>query len=125
MTGEDRDLQDFLQRAVGYTLTGDTREQCFFLLYGTGANGKSTFLETLQALLGDYARKCDFTSFLQRRNDTGPRNDRLALAFNHAISPTETRLNLLAGVTAAAVALPPSKPITSEVARVLGSVRPD
>ena len=48
------DLTNYIQRAVGYTLTGDTREQSLFFLYGAGANGKSTFIETLMELLGDY-----------------------------------------------------------------------
>src|SRR5437870_12979001 len=43
----DRQLMNFVWRSVGYSLTGDTREQCLFILYGGGANGKSTFLETL------------------------------------------------------------------------------
>ena len=51
----DRSVQVFLQQAVGYSLSGDTSEQCLFILYGTGANGKSTFLEVIAALLGDYA----------------------------------------------------------------------
>jgi phage/plasmid-associated DNA primase len=45
-----------LQRAVGYSLTGDTSEEVLFILDGVGANGKSTFLETVRALLGDYAQ---------------------------------------------------------------------
>jgi len=49
------DLVDYIQRAVGYTLSGDTREQCLFFLHGGGANGKSTFIEILMKLLGDYA----------------------------------------------------------------------
>ena len=55
ITGHDVELQRYLQRAVGYSLTGKMDEQCLFLCYGTGRNGKSTFLETLRALLGDYA----------------------------------------------------------------------
>jgi putative DNA primase/helicase len=52
----NRDLTDFLQRAAGYALTGDVREQVLFFLYGEGANGKSTFLNTLMTVLGkDYA----------------------------------------------------------------------
>jgi putative DNA primase/helicase len=47
----------FLQRAVGYSLTGDTREQCLFLLHGSGANGKSTLVNVLELLLGDYAKQ--------------------------------------------------------------------
>jgi len=70
----DRELITFVQRAVGYVLTGSVREQVFFLLYGTGANGKSTFLETLRALLGDYAQHANFATFLAHVND-GPRND--------------------------------------------------
>ncbi len=67
-------LISYLQRVVGYTLTGDTREQCLFMLYGTGANGKSTFLETLRALFGDYGQQADFTTFLQSKDDR-VRND--------------------------------------------------
>lgn len=47
----------FLQKAVGYSLTGDTREQCLFFLYGTGANGKTTFIRTIQEMMGDYAKQ--------------------------------------------------------------------
>lgn len=65
----------YLQRAVGYALTGDTREQCLFFCYGKGANGKSTFFEVLRLLLGDYGRQTDFTSFMSRSSSDGPRND--------------------------------------------------
>jgi putative DNA primase/helicase len=64
----------FLQRAVGYSLTGNTGEQCFFFAYGTGANGKSTFLDTILTMLGDYGRKTDFNTFLVSRQET-IRND--------------------------------------------------
>lgn len=53
----NQDLIDFLQRAVGYSLTGLVSEQVLFFAYGKGGNGKSTFVETLTALLGDYAQK--------------------------------------------------------------------
>jgi len=43
----------FLQKAIGYAITGDTRERAFFILYGRGANGKSTFLRTITSLLGN------------------------------------------------------------------------
>jgi hypothetical protein len=57
----------FVQRAVGYSLTGSTREQCLFFLHGTGANGKSTFLEVIRALLGDYAVTAEFSTFVADR----------------------------------------------------------
>lgn len=74
--GGNRSLIDFLQRAVGYTLTGDVSEHVLFLLYGTGANGKSTFLETIRTMLGEYAMQADFSTFTTGRNHSGgPRND--------------------------------------------------
>ena len=69
------DLLDFVQRAVGYSLTGDVREECLLLLHGTGRNGKGTFLGTLQAMLGDYASTADFSTFISRGDDRGPRDD--------------------------------------------------
>lgn len=50
----DTAVRAFVQRTVGYALTGSVAEQCLFFLYGTGANGKSTFLTVMQKLLGDY-----------------------------------------------------------------------
>ena len=56
----------FLQRAVGYSLTSDTREQSLLVLHGKGANGKSTFLEVLQALLADYAQSTPSATLLAK-----------------------------------------------------------
>ena len=53
-----------------YSLAGDTREQCFFLLHGEGSNGKSTFLEVVRWLLGDYICQTGFSTFLNKNNDT-------------------------------------------------------
>lgn len=54
---KDEELIEFLRRAIGYSLTGSIKEQCLFFLYGSGRNGKSTFVETLFGLLGPYAQK--------------------------------------------------------------------
>lgn len=51
----DEETISYLQRAIGYSLTGNCSEQVMFLLWGSGANGKSVFLETLRVLLGSYA----------------------------------------------------------------------
>jgi len=72
--GDNDALVEYLQRAVGYALTGSTREQVLFMMYGTGANGKSTFLDTIRSLLGDYAQQTNFSTFMTRQQD-GPRND--------------------------------------------------
>jgi putative DNA primase/helicase len=55
VTGEDDELERFLQRSFGLALSGDVSEQRLWLHYGTGANGKSTALELLTDILGDYA----------------------------------------------------------------------
>jgi putative DNA primase/helicase len=81
-------LASFLHRAVGYALTGDTSEQVLFLLYGTGANGKSSFLETIKAVLGDYARQADPATFLARKHDS-VRNDVARLAGARFVSAIE------------------------------------
>jgi phage/plasmid-associated DNA primase len=52
VTAGDRELQCFLQRMAGYALTGLTREHALFFLYGTGANGKSVFVNTISGILG-------------------------------------------------------------------------
>lgn len=69
-----QELVTFIQRALGYALTGDTSEQCFFLLYGTGQNGKSTLLEVIQAILAEYSQSAEFRTFLSKDNE-GIRND--------------------------------------------------
>jgi putative DNA primase/helicase len=65
------ELLMFVQIAIGYTLTGRTNEQCFFLMYGDGSNGKGTFIETIKLLLGDLAQTTPFSTFLVKKNDGG------------------------------------------------------
>lgn len=67
----DQDLIRYLQKCVGYSLTGSTREQCAFFLYGIGNNGKSTFLETLSDMLGNYAANAQPDTLMTKRNDGG------------------------------------------------------
>lgn len=65
---DNLELVDYLHRAVGYTMTGETKEQNFFFLYGDGANGKSTFLETIRRITGGYSHHLPFEALLQSRN---------------------------------------------------------
>src|SRR5262245_20803921 len=55
ITAGNADLQDFLQRYIGYCCTGFTSEHAFVFAYGTGANGKSTFINTILRIFGHYA----------------------------------------------------------------------
>lgn len=68
----DAELVAFVQRAAGYALTGYTREQRLLFLYGNGANGKSVFLNTLQWLLHEYAKRAPADVFLESRNEQHP-----------------------------------------------------
>ena len=52
----NREIILFLRRAIGWSISGIVEDQLFFILWGTGANGKSTFLNTISEMLGDYAR---------------------------------------------------------------------
>jgi putative DNA primase/helicase len=70
VTGGDDDLVRYLQQAIGYSLTGSTKEQVLFILHGSGANGKSTLLETMRYLLGDYALNTPAETLLRKRDDT-------------------------------------------------------
>jgi putative DNA primase/helicase len=84
----DAELRGYMKRAVGYCLTGSMGEQVFFFCYGIGANGKSVFLAVLRALLGEYAKMADFSTFLVQRNEK-VRNDLAALAGARVITAIE------------------------------------
>jgi len=66
------DTARFLQKALGYTLTGDTSQECFFILYGsTTRNGKGTTMETILHMLGDYGRTAQPETVAQKLNTHG------------------------------------------------------
>ncbi len=60
----DAELMRYVQRILGYALTGLTSEQCLFLAYGLGANGKSTLFETVLDIMGDYGGTMEFSTLL-------------------------------------------------------------
>jgi putative DNA primase/helicase len=62
----DEELVRYVQRAVGYSLTGDIREQCFFILHGRGSNGKSTFLDIIAAIMGDYHKTTEADNLTEK-----------------------------------------------------------
>ena len=65
----DLKLIKFIQKAMGYALSGDVSEQCLFILWGTGANGKSTFLNVLLKLFGDYACSTMIETFMKKNSE--------------------------------------------------------
>jgi putative DNA primase/helicase len=64
----DEDMRLFLQRILGYCLTASTREQSFFIFYGTGSNGKSTLMNIVRHVMGDYAMNSPVSTFLAKRD---------------------------------------------------------
>jgi P4 family phage/plasmid primase-like protien len=78
----------YIQRLMGYCLTGSTGAQCMFVLYGSGANGKSVLLNTIRALLGDYARNAAPETFIQQQQDR-IRSDLARLAGCRVVSTVE------------------------------------
>ena len=70
--GDNAELVDFMQRAIGYALTGEIRENVLFIMHGDGANGKTTLVETVMHVLGDYAKSAAPDLLLQRRNESHP-----------------------------------------------------
>lgn len=105
ITGGDIELADYLQAALGYTLTGRVTEQCLFFLYGTGQNGKGVYTETAKRLLCDYGQTAPETLFTKDRNP-GATNDvarlagcRMAIAaeLDEGAAFAESRIKALTG----------------------------
>jgi putative DNA primase/helicase len=70
--GNDLALVEFIQRMAGYSLTGVVREQKLFYLYGSGANGKSVFLEVLRNVAGAYAHNLPSEALMTSKHERHP-----------------------------------------------------
>jgi putative DNA primase/helicase len=64
-------MVEYLQRCCGYTLTADTSGQCFFMPWGIGGTGKTTFLTVMRRIMGDYCKQADAELFMVKRGDGG------------------------------------------------------
>jgi len=89
MMAGDHDVVEYLQRAVGYSLTGDTREHLLFFLHGFGENGKSVFINIIQKLLNDYAAQTPVSTIMKKAKGNIP-NDIARLKGARFVSTTET-----------------------------------
>jgi putative DNA primase/helicase len=72
VTAGDAALQEFLARMCGYCLTGSTRDHALFFLFGTGANGKGVFINTISGILGDYHQTAPIETFTASSTDRHP-----------------------------------------------------
>ena len=86
----DQQLIRFVQKAAGYSLTGSTQEQCVFACWGGGANGKTTLLETLLFVFGDYAVDLPFMALEANRNSGVP-NEGMKLVGARFVKAVEIR----------------------------------
>lgn len=71
----DKDVIKFIQKALGYSLTGSIREQVMFILHGKGRNGKSIFVETISEILGDYSSNIQADSLMVKQNKGAANSD--------------------------------------------------
>ncbi|MFC1613920.1 phage/plasmid primase, P4 family [Gemmatimonadota bacterium] len=85
----DRQKIAYLQRIMGYILTGDIKGQVFFIFWGPGANGKTTFMEVMRALLGDYSIQAEYRSFVAGSFKNAIRNDLAALKGSRLVVASE------------------------------------
>jgi putative DNA primase/helicase len=85
----DAELIAFMQRLAGYSLTGSTREHAMAFLYGTGSNGKTTFLNAVAGCMGDYHRAAPIETFTASKSDRHP-TDLAGLRGARLVTATET-----------------------------------
>lgn len=89
---DNADLLAYIQRATGCTLDGSKSEKCFFFLYGPGGdNGKSTLVETLHALFGEYARQMPTESLMAKNQEAAVNNDIARLRGARMVAASETQ----------------------------------
>jgi putative DNA primase/helicase len=88
ITNRDKELANFLQRVAGYSLTGESKEKIFFVLRGEGDNGKTTFLEAIRYVLGEYAGQVPIDSLLKRKENSIP-NDIAQLRGKRFVTSSE------------------------------------
>jgi len=89
ITGDNKELANYLKKIVGYSLTGETKEQLFFFLHGNGANGKSVFVNTIQDMLGDYSMQTPVSTIMTRGKGS-INNDIARLRGARFVNTTET-----------------------------------
>ena len=91
--GGDQSMVDYLQKVIGYSISGDTRAQVFWLWVGSGSNGKSTTLSVMSQILGGYAVRAGNETFMDKLRGDGPRLDIAKLANKRFVTAGETGEN--------------------------------
>lgn len=89
VTGGNKALQKYIQRSIGYSLTGSNEEQCAYFLYGVGNNGKSTFMDIIADLLGGYASNIQPETLMVKRFGEGANTDIARLKSSRFVTAEE------------------------------------
>ena len=89
ITDGKQELIGFLQRSLGYAMTGLTKEHALFFWYGTGGNGKSVLLNTITSILNEYHTSASMETFVESYNDRHP-TELAALRGAHMVTAVET-----------------------------------
>jgi len=85
----DNDLIEYMQRLAGYSLTADISEQSIYFLVGGGSNGKSTFVNIIKKIMGDYGLQTNSNTFIKKK-DAGANNDIARLVNSRFVSAVES-----------------------------------
>lgn len=86
----NQELIKYIQKVIGYSLTGSTKEEAVFFFYGKGKNGKSTLIETIEKMLGDYAQTAPPSLLVEKKNKSGANNDEARLKGARFVTAVET-----------------------------------
>jgi len=90
----DKELIEFVQRSIGYSMTSSVEEQAFFILYGSGSNGKSTFLETILRIFNEYSMNSTTETFTDSKY-AGIPNDIARLRGTRFVTAKETKKRIV------------------------------
>ena len=82
---DDQSLIDYVQTLSGYGITGETKEQCMYIFYGNGSNGKSTLLDVLEYTIGDYMKTTPAATFIKSISSPGAATPELVALKNARI----------------------------------------
>jgi len=93
ITNGDSSLIEFLARALGYSLTGSAQEQCFFIAYGEGANGKSTLLGLFRHIMADYAENVPVETLIVKKREGGASPEIMKLRGARYVTAGEAEAN--------------------------------
>jgi putative DNA primase/helicase len=86
----DLAMRSYVQRALGYTLMGDSDQRALFLIFGPSGTGKSTLMEAMREVFGDYGTTAQAGTFRAPKNDKAPTNDLHELRGKRFVSTSET-----------------------------------